>query len=629
MSFLRTSFVLGVLVAVATPTVSFAAFAGPSQVPPQANVPGVVWNRSAANENLSQPGAEYNVAGSGRIGGDFYLSDSKALRVDSQGDTWLNFGNWNTGKFTLNVIGDIQTDKSDGAEGSITAPKFCIGTSCITSWPGGGGGGAGTITGVSAGTGITGGGTTGNVTINFDPTYGDGRYLRLSGGTLSGALTLPGNPTTNLQAATKQYVDSVVGAAGGGTITGVTAGTGLTGGGTVGTVTVGLDAAHADGSAYDNRFINVDGGDSMTGSLYAPDYTGKSFKFDNGIGDVIQTRTYQTLGQTGVLELVSGGTQKLRFMNADGSLIYSNNASSYPTSYFNFLRGDGLTLRGLTSNYGLNTSDAVGALGVSPAGPYHTSVSLSASNAPVSHTGVDSGAYTQTGIAGNFFSYWNGVRGVVLGTKTNAAEFTGNVCINGDCKSAWPGGAGTVTQVTAGTGLLGGPITSSGALSLDTTFTDGRYVNANGDSMSDSLTINATSAAIGFSVTGQSLGINATAGTTGINAYGGTSAGYFQNSSNTAYRGWVGYNGYGGYFAAPAAGIALYSSGLTQLNGNTTVTGALTVSGDITASGNTLAGCSWTAYTADTTAIMCPASAPIMSGIQRSGTTMRAYCCAL
>lgn len=39
---------------------------------------------------------------------------------------------------------------------------------------------------------------------------GDARYLKLSGGTLTGALTLNANPTANLGAATKQYVDSAV-----------------------------------------------------------------------------------------------------------------------------------------------------------------------------------------------------------------------------------------------------------------------------------------------------------------------------------------------------------------------------------------------------------------------------------
>lgn len=37
----------------------------------------------------------------------------------------------------------------------------------------------------------------------------DGRYLQLSGGTLTGALTLNGEPTEDLQAAPKQYVDAL------------------------------------------------------------------------------------------------------------------------------------------------------------------------------------------------------------------------------------------------------------------------------------------------------------------------------------------------------------------------------------------------------------------------------------
>jgi hypothetical protein len=42
---------------------------------------------------------------------------------------------------------------------------------------------------------------------------GDARYLQLAGGTLTGFLTLPTNPTAGLHAATKQYVDVFVGGA--------------------------------------------------------------------------------------------------------------------------------------------------------------------------------------------------------------------------------------------------------------------------------------------------------------------------------------------------------------------------------------------------------------------------------
>jgi hypothetical protein len=47
------------------------------------------------------------------------------------------------------------------------------------------------------------------VWANGYPTY-DLRYLKLSGGTMTGNLILNGDPTTNLQAATKQYIDNLI-----------------------------------------------------------------------------------------------------------------------------------------------------------------------------------------------------------------------------------------------------------------------------------------------------------------------------------------------------------------------------------------------------------------------------------
>ncbi|MCB2217983.1 MAG: hypothetical protein KQH59_18125 [Desulfobulbaceae bacterium] len=65
-------------------------------------------------------------------------------------------------------------------------------------------------------------------------------------------------PTTNYQIANKKYVDDSVGAAGGGDITGVTAGTGLSGGGDTGGVTLNVaDTAVTPGS-YTNSDITVD-----------------------------------------------------------------------------------------------------------------------------------------------------------------------------------------------------------------------------------------------------------------------------------------------------------------------------------------------------------------------------------
>jgi hypothetical protein len=51
-----------------------------------------------------------------------------------------------------------------------------------------------------------------------------------------------------------------------------------------------------------------------------------------------------------------------------------------------------------------------------------------------------------------------------------------------------PGLGGTVTSVATGTGLTGGPITASGTLSLNTAFTDGRYLQLDGGTLTGALT---------------------------------------------------------------------------------------------------------------------------------------------
>ncbi len=584
------------------PVQTFGAFVGPTQAPPDGNVPGVIWNKQAADANQAQVGADYNISGSGRLGGDVYLGNAKALRIDAQGNTSLNIGNWGNGTFLLNVVGDIQTDASDGAEGKMTAQKFCLGASCITSWPNGGGGGS-------------------------------SDYVLKSGDVMSGFLTLNADPTDSLQAATKHYVDTSVANAGGGDITGVSAGAGLQGGAQTGNATLQLDASHQDGTAYDDRFVNISG-DSMTGNLDLP-----NLRMSNALLGTVQGYPWQLAADRSLLELTNTSNGKLQLMReGNKDYIYGNAAGAQlPISMFSFVRSDGLQLVGLTSNAVLRVSEKQSV----PVGyTQHTAVDLGSTGGGTNHIGVDSNAYTNSAYAGRFVSTYGGISKIAtLGTPSNAAEFTGSVCINNDCRASWPtSSGGSVTMVDTGKGLVGGPITGSGTIELDVGYTDGRYVKIVGDTLTGDLNSSAAMTAnktvsggmIGsntygfYSVNaGNTYGLYSNASVYGVYGVGATAGAVFNNSA-AAYTTYVAYNGYGVYAAVPTVNdYGLYTTGKAY------VAGAATIAGDISAPSNVLSSCAWTAYVADGTALTCPSTTPLMSGMQRSGTTMRIYCCAL
>jgi len=99
----------------------------------------------------------------------------------------------------------------------------------------------GPISGVTAGAGLTGGGTKGNVKLSLLSTCTSGQVLQWNGSTWVCATT-----------------------SGSGTITGVTAGADLTGGGTSGTVTLNLDTTKIPQLAANNNFV---GNQSVTGNF--------------------------------------------------------------------------------------------------------------------------------------------------------------------------------------------------------------------------------------------------------------------------------------------------------------------------------------------------------------------------
>jgi len=139
--------------------------------------------------------------------------------------------------------------------------------------------GTGTITGVKAGSGLVGGGNTGNVTLALTNTCSSGQTLQWNGtkwvcsnagtGTITGVtaqapITGGGgsgnvkigltNACSNGQVLQWNSSSWVCSSAGSGTITGVTAGTDLTGGGNSGKVTLNLDTTKVPQLAAANTF---------------------------------------------------------------------------------------------------------------------------------------------------------------------------------------------------------------------------------------------------------------------------------------------------------------------------------------------------------------------------------------
>ena len=138
--------------------------------------------------------------------------------------------------------------------------------------------GTGTITGVTAGTGLTGGGNSGNVSLSVPNNGITNALLQNSsltvnpggGMTGGGKISLGGSATLGLQnCSANQVLEFVSGVwtcmnAGSGTITGVTAGSDLTGGGNSGNVTLNLDTTKVPQLNAANTFT---GNQTINGNL--------------------------------------------------------------------------------------------------------------------------------------------------------------------------------------------------------------------------------------------------------------------------------------------------------------------------------------------------------------------------
>ena len=304
----------------------------------------------------------------------------------------------------------------------------------------------GDITGVTAGTGLTGGGSSGSVTLNVSGLT----VSELAAGSLTTSVeSFADNDTTLMtSAAINDRIESFGYTTNVGDITGVTAGNGLTGGGSSGGVT--LNAVGGYGITVNADDIELSNSDVR--GLFSG---GTGITYDDSTGAISLTDTGYVTGVTAGTGLTGGGTSGTVTLNVNTGAV-SNGASTIPTGdqVYDFVTG-----LGYSTTTGTVTSVAVSAgTGLSGGGTVTSSGTISLA--------LDLSEFTDMtaavdGSQDELILLDNGAERRKLISEITLSDFNNDV--------GWTTNVGDITAVTAGSYLTGGGTSGGVTLNVDAT----------------------------------------------------------------------------------------------------------------------------------------------------------------
>ena len=352
----------------------------------------------------------------------------------------------------------------------------------------------GDITGVTAGTGLTGGGSSGSVTLNVN-----------TGAVANGSSAIPTADAVYDFVIGQGYSTTT------GDITGVTAGTGLSGGGSSGSVTLnvsGLTVAQFAGGAIQTGSEAFSDSDTVLMTAAAVNDRIQAFGYTTNVGDITNVSAGNGLtggGASGSVSLALSDSHVRGLLSGGTGITYNSTTGAISLTDTGYVTG-------VTAGTGISGGGTSGTVSLAFAG-----------NELPDMTAAVVGSQDELVILDNGTSSRKLISEITLSDFNNDVGWTTNV--------------GDITNVSAGTGLTGGGSSGSVTLALATAgagaATYGSTANA---TKIDSITVDAYGrvTAVATGGTGDIDGVTAGSYLTGGGSSGTVTLNVNATSANTA-----------------------------------------------------------------------------------------------